>query len=77
MHIYLHVLAGDDIPRTLAALSDRLWLNGCGWLVVGAAGQVLVRSIVDASVGTPERLVFEGAPVVEPPLARIAVRADR
>ena len=70
MHIYLHVQAGDDIPRTLAALSDRLWLNGCGWFVVGAAGQVLVRSIVDASVGTPERLVFEGAPVVEPPLAQ-------
>ena len=70
MHIYLQVLAGDDIPRTLAALSERLWLNGCGWFVVGAAGQVLVRSIVDASVGSPERLVFEGAPIIETPLAQ-------
>ena len=70
MHIYALVEDGADIPRALAALSDRLWLNGCGWLHVGTAGQILTRSIVDASVGSPERLVFEGAPVVEPPLAQ-------
>jgi hypothetical protein len=69
-HIYLLVEDGDDIPRALAALSERLWLNGCGWLNIGSAGQVLVRSIVDASVGSPERLVFEGAPTVEPPLTQ-------
>jgi hypothetical protein len=70
MHIYVLVANGADIPRALVALSDRLWLNGCGWLNVGSAGQVLNRSIVDASVGSPERLVFESAPVVEPPLAQ-------
>jgi hypothetical protein len=70
MHIYVLVEDGSDIPRALAALSDRLWLNGCGWLHVGAAGQILTRSIVDGSVGSPERLVFEGASIVEPPLAQ-------
>ena len=70
MHIYALVEDGADIPRALAALSDRLWLNGCGWLNVGTAGQILTRSIVDASVGSPERLVFEGAPIIEPPLAQ-------
>ena len=70
MHIYLLVEDGADIPRALAALSERLWLNGCGWLNVGSAGQVLVRSLVDTSVGSPERLVFEGAPIVEPPLTQ-------
>ncbi|MGA9600025.1 MAG: hypothetical protein WBS22_07210, partial [Methylocystis sp.] len=70
MHIYLLVEDGADIPRALEALGKRLWLSGCGWLNVGSAGQVLVRSIVDASVGSPERLVFEGAPIVEPPLAQ-------
>jgi hypothetical protein len=69
-HIYLLVEDGDDIPRALAALSERLWLNGCGWLNIGSVGQVLVRSIVDASVGSPERLIFEGAPIVEPPLTQ-------
>ena len=70
MHIYLLVEDGADIPRALEALGKRLWLSGCGWLNVGSAGQVLVRSIVDPSVGSPERLVFEGAPIVEPPLAQ-------
>ena len=70
MHIYMLVEDGADIPRALAALSDRLWLNRCGWLHVGAAGQILTRSIVDASVGSPERLVFEGAPNIEPPLVQ-------
>jgi hypothetical protein len=69
-HIYLLVADGADIPRALAALSDRLWLIGCGWLIVGSAGQVLIRSIVDVSVGSPERLVFEGAPIIKPPLAQ-------
>ena len=33
-------------------------------------GRRLIRTLVDSSVGFPERLVFEGAPVVEPPLAQ-------
>jgi len=70
MHIYALVEDGADIPRALAALSDRLWLNGCGWRNAGTAGQILTRSIVDASVGSPERLVFEGAPIIETPLAQ-------
>ena len=45
---------------------------GLGWGLVGAAGQLLERSIVDVSVGSPERLVFEGAPVVVAPRCRIA-----
>jgi hypothetical protein len=68
MHIYLQVEDGSDIRCALTALSEKLWLNGCGWLNVSAAGQILFRSIVDASVGWPERLVFEGAPIIQPPL---------
>jgi hypothetical protein len=32
------------------------------------------RSIVDRVVGTPERLVFEGAPILDPPLAQALLR---
>jgi hypothetical protein len=39
-----------------------------GWMMVGAAGQLLERSIVDRMVGRAERLVFEGGPIMEPPL---------
>ncbi len=61
---------GQDIERFLKTLHARCWLAGLGWLMVGAGGQLLERSIVDRMVGAPERLVFEGAPVLDPPLAQ-------
>ena len=39
-------------------------------MVVGGGGQLLNRSIVDRLVGAPERLIFEGAPILDPPLAQ-------
>jgi len=69
-HHYLLVADGSDIPRALNDLHDRAWLSGLGWFMVGGAGQLLDRSIVDRSVGSPERLVFEGAPVMVSPLAQ-------
>jgi hypothetical protein len=58
---------GADIERFLKTFHLRCWLAGLGWMMVGAGGQ-LERSIVDRMVGAPERLVFEGGPVIEPPL---------
>jgi hypothetical protein len=69
-HHYMLVMDGSDIPRALSDMHDRLWLSGLGWYLVGSAGQLLERSIVDKSVGSSERLVFEGAPVVVAPLAQ-------
>lgn len=75
-HVYLLVRDGADTERLLRALHDRSWLHGLGWFLIGAAGQLLERSAVDRTVGAPERLVFEGAPVLEPPLGRdLAARA--
>jgi hypothetical protein len=49
-----------------------------GWLVLGAVGQVLDRSLIDVSVRYPERLCFEGPPEIVPPLAQdSAFRACR
>ena len=70
MHAFITVCDGGDIERFLTDLHARCWLAGLGWLMVGAGGQLLERSIVDRVVGTPERLVFEGAPVLVPPLAQ-------
>ena len=69
-HVYVAVADGADIERALKTLQDRLWLAGFGYVVVGAAGQILIRSIIDASVYGPERLVFEGEPIVVAPLAQ-------
>jgi hypothetical protein len=71
-HTYLLVEDGADIDRALKALHGRCWLHQLGWFLIGAAGQLLERSIVDASVRFPERLVFEGPPNIVPPLAQDA-----
>jgi hypothetical protein len=70
MHIYLHVQDGADVERFLRTLHERCWLAGYGWHMVGAGGQLLDRSLVDRMVYAPERLVFEGAPVLVSPLAQ-------
>jgi hypothetical protein len=69
-HIYIAVRDGADAERFLKALHERCWLNGLGWMMIGAGGQLLERSIVDRMVGAPERLVFEGAPILVKPLAQ-------
>jgi hypothetical protein len=81
--VYLQVQDGADVERFLRALHERCWLAGLGWMMVGAAGQLLERSVIDRMVGGPERLVFEGGPVLEPPLQQdresrrpVAVRGD-
>jgi putative DNA primase/helicase len=79
LHLYVPVADGSDITRALAVLQERAWLAGLGWIYVSAAASLLVRSIVDVAVGTPERLVFEGAPTLEPPLKqhpRLAVATE-
>ena len=70
MHVYLFVRDGEDIPRFLETLQKRAWLAGLGWIMVAGRGALLIRSIVDVSVGLPERLVFEGPPLVVSPLAQ-------
>jgi hypothetical protein len=72
LHAYVAVENGADAVRFLTALHERCWLHGLGWTMVGVGGQLLERSIVDRMVGASERLVFEGAPVLEPPLAQDA-----
>jgi hypothetical protein len=70
MHHYVLVRDGGDIERFLKDLHDRCWLHGFGWHLIGGAGQLLDRSIVDRMVGFGERLCFEGPPLIVPPLAQ-------
>jgi RecA-family ATPase len=74
-HIVTPVLDAADIPRFLADFHARCWLKGFGWGMVSAAGSFLERSIIDKSVGSPERLIFEGAPMVVSPLEQIGRNA--
>ncbi len=69
-HNYLLVKDGADIDRATQAFHARAWLHGFGWMMLGAVGQMLDRSLIDASVRYPERLCFEGPPEIVPPLAQ-------
>ncbi len=69
-HVFVLVQDGADVERFLRTLHARCWLYGFGWMMIGAGGQLLDRSLVDRMVYAPERLVFEGAPVLEPPLVQ-------
>jgi hypothetical protein len=74
-HLAIAVANAADIPRFLSDLHARCWLAGFGWGMVSAAGSFLERSIVDKSCGSPERLIFEGKPIIEPPLEQIGRQA--
>lgn len=70
IHVYIMIKEGADAERFLKTLHERCWLAGLGWLMVGASGALLERSIVDRMVGQPGRPVFEGGPVLDPPLVQ-------
>ena len=67
-HAVTAVADAADIPRFLSDFHDRLWLAGWGWGMASAAGSFLDRSLVDKACGSPERLIFEGPPIIVPPL---------
>ncbi len=78
LHVFVLVRDGADIERFLKTLHERCWLHGLAWLMVGAGGQFLDRSIVDRMVYSGERLVFEAAPILMQPLTQdAALRAPR
>ena len=66
-HIFVPIKDGSDAKRFLYTMHDRAWLGGLGWYLIGKAGQLLERSVIDRSVYSPERLVFEANPDLDPP----------
>jgi hypothetical protein len=67
-HNYIGIADSSDAERALRVVHDRCTLNGFGWMMLGKSGSFLSRAIVDRTVGGSERLVFEGPPLLDPPL---------
>jgi hypothetical protein len=65
VHIFVLIKDGADAERFLRDLHERCVLGGIGWCRADAAGRLLNRSIVDRMVARPERLVFEGTPILD------------
>lgn len=70
LHVYVLVKDVSDSRRTLKSMTSRMNDIGIGWTVRSKNGASLHRNLIDASVGSAERLIFEGAPVLIPPIAQ-------
>ncbi|MDR5900353.1 hypothetical protein QC823_15415 [Halomonas vilamensis] len=68
--LYWLALDARDIERAGKALQTYLWAAGHGWVDVGAAGQRLKRTLLDASVWQANRLDFAAGAECVPPLAQ-------
>jgi len=69
-HLYILVENGVDIPRFLRVVQDLCWLHGLAGFWITKDGKLDEYSIVDVSVGSAERLVFEADPKVNQPLVQ-------
>ena len=70
LHLYLAVLDAADIPRFGKVLFARLWLAGFGSIVIARNGALLVRTLIDAAVFSPERIDYVVPAVLGAGLAR-------
>jgi hypothetical protein len=69
-HHFVPLTDGSLSKRFLDDAFDRAWLDGMGWIQIGAGGQLLKRSIVDTCTWDPARLVFEADATLGPGLSQ-------
>ncbi|BCL59468.1 hypothetical protein DGMP_01610 [Desulfomarina profundi] len=63
-HIYALVQNAADIQRFGKVLHERLILAGHGHVEFSKDGKILIRTLVDQYVYSPERLIFEAPPIL-------------
>ena len=68
-HVYLVIDKPERSRDCLHAIMRLAWVHGkgaaAGWLALSIRGDVLIRGPIDAVVGSPERLSYEGAGKLE------------
>jgi len=69
-HFYMVVEDGSDIPRFIKDLKIHLVLNGYGYPYLNVAGGVSIRTIIDDSVASPERIDYSAPAVLGEGLSR-------
>lgn len=69
-HMFVRINDARAIPQTLKSLHARCWENGFGYHLISKSGIQLDRSLIDISVGSPERLIFTADPILEEGLLR-------
>ncbi len=61
LHIFVNVRipSAGDLTKYLESLKTKAWESGFGFYAISSSGSLLERFVFDASVFSPERLVFE------------------
>ncbi len=74
-HCYVVIDDPSLSDACLKALMRLAWVrgkdNGAGWLMLSKSGAMLVRGPIDACVGSPERLSYEGQVVIDAGISRL------
>jgi hypothetical protein len=71
-HGFVRVKDVSLSKQILDTLTARAWLAGLAWHTLGKNGALLERSIIDAAVHGPERLIFTAPPELGAGVARTA-----
>ena len=74
-HCYVVIDDPSLSDACLKALMRLAWVRGkdkgAGWLMLSKRGDTLVRGPIDACVGSPERLSYEGEAVIDDGISRL------
>ena len=64
-HVYQFVKCATDIPRYMEVFGKHLFLAGFGRIEISRSGALLIRTLIDLVVASPERLDFVAGAVCE------------
>ena len=64
IHAFLFIEDAATIPATLEALHKRSVLRGYAWPLISESGTVLIRSIADTAMKSPNQPCFEGGAIL-------------
>ena len=76
IHVYIAANT-SDLDALKRDLEVALWRAGLGYVEFARNGRRLLRTIIDLSVLSPERLIFEAAPTLGPGVGRVAPSWER
>ncbi|RKT43203.1 P4 family phage/plasmid primase-like protein [Thiocapsa rosea] len=68
-HIYC-LFKNSDLKALKTYLEVKLWNEGYGYIEFARNGALLVRTLIDLAVLSPERLIYEAAPILGSGLSR-------
>lgn len=66
IHAFLFVEDAASIPATLEALHKRSVILGYAWPLITKDGKILIRSLVDIAMRTPNQPCYEGGAILGP-----------